>query len=439
MATVAIVGRPNVGKSTLFNRLAGKRISIVEDTPGVTRDRIYAEVEWTNKKFTMIDTGGIEVNSEDTILRQVKLQAEVAIDTAEVIVFVVDTREGLTTTDEEVADLLRKSGKPVILVGNKTDNAGTPDSYYDFFALGFGEPILVSAEQALGLGDLLDEILFHLGDVEEMEYDEDVIKVAVIGKPNAGKSSIINRILGEQRVIVSDIPGTTRDAVDTPFTMDGQKYVFIDTAGIRKKSKVNEALERFTVLRALKAIERSDVAMLIVDAVEGITEQDKKIVGYAHNEGRAIIIVVNKWDIYEKDTNSVKKYSDKIYLDELPFLQYAPIMFVSALTGKRVDKLIGLISFVANQHSRRIPTAQINNFILDIMSIMSPPSDKGRQLKIYYGTQPLTRPPTFVFFVNDPELVHFSYKRYIENNLRKTFGFEGTPIIIKFQGKKERK
>jgi len=433
---VAIVGRPNVGKSTLFNKLVGRRISIVEDTPGVTRDRIYADAEWTNKHFTLIDTGGIEINTTDNILRQVRKQAEVAMEAADIILFVVDMREGLTSTDADVAVSLRKWGKPVILVGNKVDFEREPATLYDFYSLGFGEPLLVSAEQSLGLGDLMDAILENFDDVDEVEYDEEVIKVAVIGRPNAGKSSLVNKIIGEERLIVSDVAGTTRDAIDTPYEWDGQQFVFIDTAGLRKKSKIDGDIERYTIARAVRAIERCDVALLVVDAVEGITEQDKKIVGIAHNAGRGVIVVVNKWDLYEKDSKSLKRFSDKVY-EELPFLQYAPIHFISAKTGQRVHKLPELIRYVANQHARRITTAQINNLLLDAQNMVSPPTDKGRALKIYYGTQPLTRPPTFVFFVNDVELTHFSYTRYLENCLRKSYGFEGTPIIMKYQGKKK--
>lgn len=427
---VAIIGRPNVGKSTLFNRIVGKRIAIVEDKPGITRDRIYADAEWLKYNFTVIDTGGIETGKKDTIIEQTKAQAEIAIETADVILFMVDARDGVVAADEEIADRLRKTFKPVILVVNKVDTKEVMDNIYSFYGLGLGEPIAISASQGLNIGDLLDETVKHFGNIKE-DYveDEDAIKIALIGRPNVGKSSILNSILGEERVIVSDIPGTTRDAVDTVFELDGERFAFIDTAGIRKKSRVSESIEYYSVLRALKAIERSDVVLMILDAVEGVTEQDKKIVGYAHEAGRAIILVVNKWDLVKKDHRTMDNYR-KVIRNEMPFIQYAPILFVSAKTRQRINRIIDLVKFAADQYSMRIQTGNLNRFLDDITAMVEPPSDRGRKLKIYYITQPKTKPPTFLLFVNDPQLMHFSYKRYIENQLRASFGLEATPIKI---------
>ncbi|PAB58845.1 ribosome biogenesis GTPase Der [Anaeromicrobium sediminis] len=429
---VAIVGRPNVGKSTFFNRIAGKRISIVEDTPGVTRDRIYADAEWLNHKFTLIDTGGMEPDSKDIILSQMRNQVYMALDTADVILFIVDGRTGLVAQDEEVANILRRTGKPVILVVNKVDNRDLPDSFYDFYQLGMGEPFAISSTNALGLGDLLDEAVANFPKDKDLDYDDDQIKVAVIGKPNAGKSSIINKILGEERVIVSDIAGTTRDAIDTPFTHGDDEYVLIDTAGIRRKSKVNENIEKYSVIRALSAIERADVCLTMIDATEGVTEQDKKVAGYAHEEGKGSIIVVNKWDLVEKDTHTMSEFT-KMIRSELAFMSYAPIIFVSALTGQRINKLLELIKFVSNQHSMRIPTGRLNDVINEAILLNQPPSDKGKRLRIYYATQASVRPPKIVIFINDKELAHFSYSRYLENKIRETFGFEGTPISILYR------
>ncbi|MDK2902056.1 MAG: GTPase [Thermosediminibacterales bacterium] len=430
---VAIVGRPNVGKSTLFNKIVGKRISIVDNLPGVTRDRIYADAEWLNRGFTLIDTGGIEVDVKNEIHQQVKYQAEVAINTADVIIFLVDAKEGLTPSDQEVAELLRRSAKPIILAANKVDNFNDiPEGIYDFFALGFGEPVMISSALGLNIGDLLDKVVECFQKIEKIKYDEDVIKVAVVGKPNVGKSSLINAILGEERVIVSDIPGTTRDAVDTPFEKNGQKYVFIDTAGIRKKSKISESIEYYSVLRGFKAIERADIVLIVIDALEGITEQDKKISGFAHDTGKASIIVVNKWDLIEKDHTTMDKYRKDIR-NKLAFMQYAPIIFVSVKTGKRVTRILDLVKFVSDQYSMRIQTSILNRIISDAVAVVEPPSFKGRKLKVYYVTQSSTRPPTFNFFVNDPNLIHFSYQRYLENQLRASFGLEGTPLKFYFK------
>lgn len=425
---VAIVGRPNVGKSTLFNKIVGERISIVEDTPGVTRDRIYADAEWLGKSFLLVDTGGIEPKSRDTILMQMKTQAEVAIDTSDVIVFLTNIKDGVTATDMEVAQLLQKSGKPVVLVVNKVDNPGQPPlSIYEFYNLGMGDPFPVSSTHGLGLGDMLDEVFSHIEEVPEVVYDENAIKVAVIGRPNAGKSSLINRILGESRLIVSDVAGTTRDAIDTPFEKDGQEYVFIDTAGLRRKSRVDERIEKFSVLRSMSAIERSDVCLMMIDADAGVTEQDSKVAGYAHEAGKAIVVVVNKWDLIIKDDKTMKKFRDDVY-DELGFMMYAPIVFISAKTGQRVDKLFELIQYVSNQNAMRISTGMLNDVLNDATARVQPPTDKGKRLKIYYMTQVSVKPPTFTIFVNRADLFHFSYQRYIENQLRDRFGFEGTTI-----------
>lgn len=429
---LAIVGRPNVGKSTLFNRIAGKRISIVEDEPGVTRDRIYAEGEWLNNYFNMIDTGGIEPNSEDIILSQMRTQAEIAIETADVILFMVDGKEGLTSTDREVANMLRKSNRKVILVANKVDSHTPPNTIYEFYELGLSEPIMISASHGYGIGDLLDEVISNFPDDKDTGYEEDITRVAVIGKPNAGKSSLINKILGEDRVIVSNIPGTTRDAIDTPFNVGDEKYVFIDTAGMRKRKKITENIERYSVVRALTAIERSDVCLIIIDAEEGVTEQDKKIAGYAHDNGRAAIILVNKWDLIEKEDKTYLKFEKEVR-EGLPFMTYAPILLVSALTGKRINRILDLIKVVSNNHSMRIKTGVLNDIVGEAILMNQPPSDKGRRLKIFYATQAASKPPKFIIFVNDKELMHFSYARYLENQLRASFGLEGTPILFEFR------
>lgn len=424
---VAIVGRPNVGKSTLFNKIAGKRISIVEDHPGVTRDRIYTAVEWLDKTFTLIDTGGIEPYSEDIILKQMKRQAEVAIETAEVIVFLVDGQEGITSSDQEVSNMLRRTKKKIILAVNKIDAPKYKDNIYEFYNLGLGEPIGISAGQALGLGDLLDEIVKNFPNEGEEEYDENTIKVAVVGKPNVGKSSLINKILGEERVIVSDIPGTTRDAIDTPFSVGDSKYVFIDTAGMRKRGKVSESIERYSVVRSLTAIERADVCLMLIDAKEGVSEQDSKIAGYIHEQGKAVVVVVNKWDIVEKDDKTIEKYKADIK-NELSFMDYAPMLFISALTGQRVHKVLELIKHVSGQHEMRISTGILNDIVNEAVLMNQPAISGGRRLKIYYTTQVSIKPPTFALFVNEPTLMHFSYQRYLENQVRKAFSFEGTPI-----------
>jgi len=425
---VAIVGRPNVGKSTLFNYIVGKRISIVEDTPGVTRDRIYADAEWRNRNFTLIDTGGIEPYSEDTIMQQMKRQAEVAMETADVIIFLVDAKEGMTASDREVATMLRKTHKPIILAVNKVDNPGNlPPEVYEFYNLGLGDMIVISSIHGLGIGDLLDEVYKYLPEDVEEEYEDDVIKVAVVGKPNVGKSSLINRIIGEERVIVSDIPGTTRDAIDTYIEKENTKYVFIDTAGIRRKSKIVENIERYSTIRSWRAIERADVCLIMIDAQEGVTEQDTKIAGYAHEQGKASIIVVNKWDLVEKETGTLEEYRKSVY-ERLGFMTYAPVLFISSKTGQRVGRLFELINFVNDQASFRISTGMLNDLVNEAVAMVQPPSDKGKRLKIYYMTQSGVKPPTFVIFVNDMELMHYSYERYLENQLRRSFGFEGTPI-----------
>lgn len=429
---VAIVGRPNVGKSMLFNRILGKRVSIVEDTPGVTRDRIYASAEWLNHRFTMVDTGGIELKSADTITQATMKQVQIAINSADVIIFTVDGKSGLTSADEEVADLLRRANKPVVLAVNKIDNIKEQDNVYDFYRLALGDPIPISAVHGLNIGELLDKVIAHFKPVEDIEYDEDYIKVAVIGRPNVGKSSLINKILREERMIVSDVPGTTRDAVDTLLEHEGSTYVFIDTAGMRKRGKVEEALEYYSVLRGLAAIERSDVVLMVLDATEMVTEQDKKIAGYAHDKGRAVILVVNKWDLIEKDERTMDLCREQVR-NGLAFMQYAPIVFISAKTGQRVHRVMELIKYVADQHAMRIKTSVLNDFLQDITAMVEPPSDRGRRLKLYYMTQTGVKPPRFTVFVNDPELVHFSYRRYIENQLRSSFGLEGTPLQITFK------
>lgn len=431
-AVVCIVGRPNVGKSTLFNRIVGKRIAITEDTPGVTRDRIYAEGEWLGKYFTVIDTGGLEPDSEEIIMTNIRRQVEIAIDTADVILFVVDGLQGLNPTDKEIGNILRRSGKKVVLACNKIDTPKTPQEIYEFYELGLGEPIAVSAEQGLGIGDLLDEIVKNFPDDIDTDYDDDIIKVSFIGKPNVGKSSLINKILGEDRVIVTDIPGTTRDAIDTYFNYNDERYVFIDTAGLRRKRSIYENIERYSVVRTLAAIDRSDICVLVIDATEGVTEQDSKIAGYAHDSGKGIIIAVNKWDLIKKDTNTYLEFERDIRR-VLGFINYAPIIFISALTGQRVRRLLELINIVNNNYSLRISTGVLNDIINEAVLMNQPPSDKGRRLKIYYGTQVSVRPPKFVIFVNDRDLMHFSYERYLENQIRNHFGFSGVPILFEFK------
>ena len=437
---IEIVGRPNVGKSTLFNKLAGERISIVEDTPGVTRDRIYYEIEWNGRAMILVDTGGIEPKTDDIILKQMKTQAEVAVETADVIVFMVDVTTGLTAADRDIATMLIKSQKPLILAVNKCDSVGAPPmEFYEFYELGIdGEPIQLSSVHGTGSGDLLDRVLELCPADEEKEDDSDLIKVAVIGKPNAGKSSIINKILGEERLIVSNIPGTTRDAVDTRVENEYGKYIFIDTAGIRRQSKVEDRIEKFSVLRAKMAVERADVCVLMVDANEGVTEQDEKIAGIAHESGKACIIVINKWDTLETEDKNTVEYDKKVYT-ALSYMMYAPTLYVSAKTGQRVGKLFELINYVYNQNCTRISTGMLNDVLNDATARVQPPSDKGRHLKIYYMTQTGTRPPTFVIFCNNAELFHFSYQRYLENQLREIFGFRGTPIkiIVRQKGDKE--
>lgn len=434
---VAIVGRPNVGKSTIFNRIVGERISIVEDIPGVTRDRIYGEAEWLNHQFSLIDTGGIELEEQDEIFQLVREQAEIAIDEADVIIFIVDAKTGLLPADEEVAKLLFKSGKPVVLAVNKVDHPNQLENIYDFYSLGLGEPFPISGAHGSGLGDLLDEVVKHFPDREEEEYAEDVIRVAVIGRPNVGKSSLVNALLGEERVIVSPIAGTTRDAVDTFLTFDDQEFVLIDTAGMRRRGKVYEKTEKYSVLRALRAIERADVVLVVLNGEEGIIEQDKKIAGYAHEAGRGVILVVNKWDLVKKDERTMKEFTDKIR-HHFHFLDYAPILFVSAKTKQRIHTILPKVVHVAEQHAMRIQTHIFNQIIADAVTSTPPPTDKGKRLKINYGTQVSVKPPTFVLFVNDPELLHFSYERYLKNKIREAFPFEGTPIRIIVRKKSER-
>lgn len=425
---VAIIGKPNVGKSTFFNYLAGKRISIVEDTPGVTRDRVYADTNWRGRNFTLIDTGGIEPDSEDIILSQMREQANLAISVADVIIFLTDVRQGVTAADQEIAVMLKKSGKPIVLVCNKADNFEKDrNEIYEFYNLGIGDPYPISASNAIGIGDVLDAIYEHFPEKGENEEEEDIIKVAVIGKPNVGKSSLINKILGENRTIVSDIAGTTRDAIDTYFENEQGKYVLIDTAGIRRKAKVNERIEKYSVMRSLLAIERADVCLMLIDAKEGVTDQDAKIAGEAHEAGKGVILVVNKWDEIEKTTGTLEKYSKEVY-QQLSYLSYAPIVFISAKTGQRVDKLFTMINEVAKQNAMRISTSVLNQVINEAIALVQPPTDKGKRLKIFYGTQVATKPPTFVIFVNRKDLFHFSYERYLVNQIRKEFGLEGTPI-----------
>ena len=433
---VAVVGRPNVGKSTFFNKVVGKRVSIVEDTPGVTRDRIYAEAEWSGVHFALIDTGGIEPDSKDIIMSQMREQAEVAMDTSDVILFMTDGKDGVTASDREVASMLMRTGKQVVLAVNKVDTAKLPEDFYDFYELGLGEPIPISAANMLNLGDLLDRIVESFPEGAGTE-EEDSIKLAMIGKPNVGKSSLINKLLGENRVIVSPIAGTTRDSIDTPFEKDGEKYLLIDTAGIRRKSKVNENIEKFSVIRAVAAIERCDVCLLMIDAQEGITEQDKKIAGIAHEAGKGIVVVVNKWDLIEKETNTMNEFRKHI-ARELTFMSYAPVVFISVLTGQRVNNVIKMAKYVAENRAMRVPTGRLNNLISDAIMMKQPPSDKGRRLKIYYVTQVGVKPPLFSFKVNSRPLMHFSYARYMENKIREAFGFEGTSIKFVFREKGEK-
>lgn len=433
---VAVVGRPNVGKSTLFNKLIGQRLSIVEDTPGVTRDRIYSKCEWRGREFMIVDTGGIEPDSNDVILAQMRRQSELAIEKADVIVFVTDIRCGVTADDYAVAEMLIKSGKPVVLAVNKCDSLGEPPlELYEFYNLGLGEPFPISSAHGHGTGDMLDEIFSHFPDGEEEQYDEEYIKVAVIGKPNAGKSSLINKIAGEERVIVSDIAGTTRDSTDTVIENEFGKFVFIDTAGIRKKSKITEKVEHYSVLRAYMAVDRADVCVIMLDATEGFTEQDSKVAGYAHEQGKACVVAVNKWDLVEKNDKTMQEFRTKLEND-FSFMSYVPFVFISAKTGQRINKLYELIKYTNEQNSMRISTGMLNDVLAYATTRVQPPSDKGRRLKIYYMTQPSTKPPTFVTFVNRADLFHFSYRRYIENQIRTTFGLEGTPVrfIVRERG-----
>ncbi|EHG2758368.1 TPA: ribosome biogenesis GTPase Der [Listeria monocytogenes] len=425
---VAIVGRPNVGKSTIFNRIVGERVSIVEDVPGVTRDRIYNSAEWLGKEFNIIDTGGIDL-SDEPFLEQIRAQAEIAIDEADVIIFITNGREGVTDADEQVAKILYRSNKPIVLAINKVDNPEMRDQIYDFYSLGFGEPYPISGSHGLGLGDMLDAVRAHFPKEEEEEYPDDTVKFSLIGRPNVGKSSILNGLLGEDRVIVSDIAGTTRDAIDTTYTFDGQDYVMIDTAGMRKRGKVYESTEKYSVLRAMRAIERSDVVLVVINAEEGIREQDKRIAGYAHDAGRAIIIVVNKWDAINKDEKTINVWTEDIR-EQFQFLSYAPIVFVSAKTKQRLNNLFPLINQVSDNHSLRVQSSMLNDVISDAVAMNPSPMDKGKRLKIFYTTQVAVKPPTFVVFVNDPELMHFSYERFLENRIREAFPFEGTPIRV---------
>lgn len=435
---VAIVGRPNVGKSTLFNVLAGEMISIVKDTPGVTRDRIYADVSWLDKEFTMIDTGGIEPESNDIILSQMREQAQIAIDTADVIIFLTDVRQGLVDSDSKVADMLRRSGKPVVLVVNKVDNFDKfmPD-VYEFYNLGIGDPMPISAASRLGLGDMLEEVVKHFPENSGEEEEDERPRIAIVGKPNVGKSSIINKLLGEQRVIVSDIAGTTRDAIDTDIVHNGREYVFIDTAGLRRKNKIKEELERYSIIRTVTAVERADVVLVVIDAVEGVTEQDAKIAGIAHERGKGIIIVVNKWDAIEKNDRTMREYENEVRR-VLSFMPYAEIMYVSAETGQRLPKLYDMIDMVIENQSMRVATGVLNEIMAEAVAMQQPPSDKGKRLKLYYITQVSVKPPTFVIFVNDKELMHFSYTRYLENKIREAFGFRGTSLKFFIRERKEK-
>lgn len=433
---VAVVGRPNVGKSTLFNKITGQRISIVEDTPGVTRDRIYADATWLDKSFTLVDTGGIEPASKDEILVQMRRQAELAIEMADVVILMVNVRDGVTANDQDVASMLLKAKKKIVLAVNKVDNIGDPPfEFYEFYNLGLGDPIAVSSTHGLGVGDLLDAVCAQFPEDADTSENEDEIKVAVIGRPNAGKSSLVNRILGEERVIVSNIAGTTRDAIDSRYEINGDKYLFIDTAGMRKRGKIEEVVERYSVVRSLAAVDRSDVCVIMIDANEGMTEQDTKIAGYAHEQGKACIICVNKWDVVEKDSKTMNAFRERVR-ETFAFMSYAPILFISAKTGQRVQNLLGEIKLVNQQHKRRITTGMLNDILNEAMAKQQPPSDKGKRLKIYYVTQASAAPPTFVLFVNSKELFHYSYLRFIENQFRAAFGFEGTPIHFIIREKK---
>ncbi len=436
---VAVVGRPNVGKSTLFNALAGENISIVKDTPGITRDRIYADVTWLDKTFTLIDTGGIEPDSKDVILSQMRRQAEIAMETADVILFLVDVKQGLVDADSKVADMLRRSRKPVVLVVNKVDSFEKYMSdVYEFYNLGIGDPHPISAANRMGLGDMLEVVAEYFPKEQGEEEEDERTRVAIVGKPNVGKSSLINRLLGEERLIVSDIAGTTRDAVDTEIAYGGKEYVFIDTAGLRRKNKVKEDLEHYMIIRTVSAVERADVVVMVIDAVEGVTEQDAKIAGIAHDRGKAVIIVVNKWDAVEKDDKTIYRFTEKVR-NTLSFMPYAEILFVSALTGQRLPKLFETIDMVSENHAMRVSTGVLNEIMAEAVAMQQPPSDKGKRLRLYYITQAAVKPPTFVIFVNDKELMHFSYTRYIENQIRETFGFRGTPLrfIIRERNEKE--
>ena len=434
---VAIVGRPNVGKSTFFNKIAGRRIAIVEDTPGVTRDRVYADCEWQNYRFTLIDTGGIDPNSQDVLLKQMRMQAEIAIETCDVILFFVDGRQGMTADDETVADLLRRSGKPVLLVVNKIDNVNQLNEIYDFYQLGMGDPIGISSVNMMNFGDLLEAVCAHFPQNEEIQAEDPAIQVAVVGKPNVGKSSLVNRLLGQERVMVSDIAGTTRDAIDTRLSDGEDQFVIIDTAGIRRKRAIEyQSLERYSVVRALAAIDRCDVALLVIDAQQGVSEQDSKIAGYIDEQGKAAVILINKWDAVEKQTGTLESYSRQVR-EQLKFMDYAPILYISALTGQRTQRVLDAVRAVYAQACRRVTTGLLNDVLADAQAALSPPSTNGRRLKIYYATQQAVKPPTFVFFVNDQTLMHFSYERYLHNQLRKAFGFEGTPLRFIFRERKK--
>lgn len=435
---VAVVGRPNVGKSTLFNTLAGERISIVKDYPGVTRDRIYADIEWLDNKFTLIDTGGIEPESSDMMLKYMRQQAQIAIDTADVIIFLTDVKQGLVDSDYKVADMLRRSGKPIVLVVNKVDNFDKfMNDVYEFYNLGMGDPFPISASSKLGLGEMLDEVCADFPNIDTSDSDDDIPKIAVVGKPNAGKSSIINKLLGEDRVIVSDIAGTTRDAIDTAVKYNGNEYIFIDTAGLRRKNKIKEEIERFSIIRTVTAVERCDVTILVIDATQGISEQDAKIAGIAHERGKGIIIAVNKWDAIEKDDKTIYKFTQEIR-DVLSFMPYAEIIFISAKTGQRLPKIFEMIDMVIQNNSMRIATGVLNEIVTEATALKQPPSDKGKRLKIFYTTQASVKPPTFIFFVNDKNLMHFSYTRYLENKIRESFGFKGTSLKFIVRERKDK-